>query len=297
MRLSLLWIITLSLPVIFLGLLTYLVKDSVLSLNWTNLKPTDLINLVALAIGFLGAFMAIASFIVAISQLQQAIKDGEEQRKSLDASRAQLQAVVDAATKQQELLSSNLETSRAQQKILSKNLEISTAQFSLLEEQRKSEQERQSRRPIAEVSLLTTTGPKPLDDLEKLPELDFPLEQGKRWAKIVFIVLNKGKVEIIRPTVKIVSSQDKVAIDNDGTGPLRAEGRLRDPTIHNDIQFSGPNVNDIETTEVAGGGYRFTVDITAPDSINAFDLTFLIHGKNLPRKAHTLHFKVVRPSS
>ena len=159
-----------------MGLLAYLLKDSVLSLNWANLKLSDSINLIALGIGFLGAFIAIGSLFVAVSQLQQAIKDGGEQRQSLDASRTQLQAVVDAATKQQAILSENLETSKALQEILTKNLETSKAQLGLLEEQWKREQERQARKPSAEIALQTTAGAKLLDDLEKLTEVDFPLE-------------------------------------------------------------------------------------------------------------------------
>lgn len=250
----------------------------------------DLTNIATLVV-------AIFSLYVAVAAYQKSVKDSEEQQKSLDASREQLQAVVDAATKQQEILSRNLETSKAQQELLSKSLEISKSQLSLVKEQRKEEQERQARKPIAEINLQTTTGPKSLDDLEKLSEIDFSLEHGKRWKEVVFRVLNKGKVEIITPTVRIVSSQDTVAVEREGTGRLREGGRLRDPTIHNAIQYSSPEVNDIEPAEVAGGGYAFTVDITVPDSINAFDLTFLIHGKNLSRKAHTLHFKVLRPSS
>lgn len=110
---SLLWIITLSLPIIFLGLLAYLLKDSFLSFDRSQLKSNDLINLSALAIGFFGAFLAIGSLFVAVSQLQQAIKDGEEQRQSLDASREQLQAVVEITKKQQEVLTQHLETSKA----------------------------------------------------------------------------------------------------------------------------------------------------------------------------------------
>ncbi|MEK7791672.1 MAG: hypothetical protein AAB306_00820 [Pseudomonadota bacterium] len=250
----------------------------------------DLTNIATLVV-------AVFSLYVAVAAYQKSVKDSEEQQKSLDASREQLQAVVDAATKQQEILSRNLETSKAQQELLSKNLEISKSQLSLVKEQRKEEQERQARKPIAEITLQTPAGPKPLDDLEKLPEIDFPLEKGRKWEKVVFRVLNKGKAEIIRPVVKIFSSQDKVSVDEGGYGHFRAEGRLRDATLRNEIQFSGLSVNDIEPAEIAGGGSLFTVDITVPDSINAFDLTFLIHGKNLSRKAHTLHFKVIRPSS
>ena len=58
--------------------------------------------------------IAIFSLYVAVAAYQKSVTDSEEQQKSLDASRSQLQAVVDAATKQQEILSQNLETSKAQ---------------------------------------------------------------------------------------------------------------------------------------------------------------------------------------
>ncbi len=272
------WAIVSTVVVLGLTTLVYLLREKLPNLGNT------ILTLFGLAIAF-------GSLYVSIVTLQETIKDSEEQQKSLDTSRAQLQAVVDAANKQQDILSKNLETSKSQQEILTKNLETSKSQLNLLEEQWKREPERQARKPTAEITLQTTTGPKPLDDLEKLPEIDFPLEHGKRWKEVVFHVLNNGKVEIITPTVRIVSSQDTVAVEREGTGRHREGGILRDPTIHNAIQFSSPEVNDIEPAEVAGGGYKFTVDITVPDSINAFDLTFLIHGKNLSRKAHTLHFK------
>lgn len=301
---SLLWIITLSLPIIFLCFLAYLLKDSVLSLDWTQLKSNDLINLSALAIGGFGAFIAIGSLFVAVSQLQQAIKDGEEQRQSLDVSRKQLQAVVDAATKQQEILSQNLETSKAQQVLLSKsletskiqqeiqhkNLETSKAQLSVLEERQKREAEHLARKPIAEIALQTLAGPILLVDLEKRPPVDFALEKNKTWRKVIFLVKNKGNAEISRPIVRIVASPDKVFVDE-------ANFRMGERGNHNEIQFSGPEVNDIDPVEIAGGAYQFFADITVPDSINAFDLTFSIQGKNLPREFHTLHLKVTRPSS
>jgi hypothetical protein len=65
-----------------------------------NLKLSDWINIVLLVIGLLGLGIAIRSYSVAVSQLQQATKDSEEQRQSLNASRARLQTVVDDAKKQ-----------------------------------------------------------------------------------------------------------------------------------------------------------------------------------------------------
>jgi hypothetical protein len=65
-----------------------------------NLKLSDWINIVLLVIGLLGLGIAIQSYSVAVSQLQQATKDSEEQQQSLNASRARLQTVVDDAKKQ-----------------------------------------------------------------------------------------------------------------------------------------------------------------------------------------------------
>jgi multidrug efflux pump subunit AcrA (membrane-fusion protein) len=248
--------------------------------------------------------IAIFSLYVAVAAYQKSVTDSEEQQKNLDASRSQLQAVVDAATKQQEILSQNLETSKAQQDLLSKsletskiqqeiqrkNLDTSKAQLGVLEEQQKREAERQARKPIAEISLQTNAGMKLLDDLEKVPEIEFRLEESKKWSRLVFLVLNKGKAEISRPVVRIVASPETVFID-------RAELRLAERVEHNTIQFSGPTFNDIEPAEVTGGPYKYMVDITVPDSINAFDLNFSITGKNLTRKEHTLHLKIIRSPS
>ncbi|MGE3152150.1 MAG: hypothetical protein AB7N95_05970 [Nitrospiraceae bacterium] len=248
-----------------------------------SLTLGDITNLATLVV-------AIVSLYVGIAAYQQAVRDSKEQQENLDASRKQLQAVVDAATKQQEILGYNLETSKAQQELLSKNLEISKSQLGLLEEQWRREQERQSRRPIAEIALLTTAGPKLIDDLEKLPEIEFPLEKDKQWARAIFLVSNKGKVEIIRPIVRIYAIPNVVHVDE-------ADTRISERADHNAFQFSGLGVNDIDPVQMAGGPYKFAVDVTIPDATNAFDLTFAIQGKNLPRKSYTLHLKVVRPHS
>ena len=109
-------------------------------------------------------------------------------------------------------------------------------------------------------------------------------------ARVSFLVLNKGKVEINRPLVRVVASTEKVFVD-------AADNRQTERADHNAYQFSGPTVIDIDPAEVSGGPYKYAVDITVSDSIDAFDLTFSIQGKNLTRKTHTLHLKVTRPSS
>lgn len=245
--------------------------------------------------------VAIFSLIVANAAYQKSIKDSEEQQKSLDASRVQLQAVIDAAAKQQETLRQNLETSKAQQVLLSKSLETSKhqqeiqhksletskAQLSVLEEQQKREAERLARKPIAEISLQTSVGPNRLDDLGMLSEIEFRLEESKKWSRLSFLVLNKGTAEISKPIVRIVAFPNTAFID-------RADKRLGERADHNTLQFSGPDIIDIEPEEVTGGAVKYMVDITVPDSINGFDLNFSITGKNLPRKEHTFHLKITR---
>lgn len=294
----------LVLPIIVLGLLVFLLIDSLPPVNWSELKAGDVINLIALVIGSLGAFVAIGSLFVAVTQLEQATKDSEEQRKFLDASRNQLQAVIDVATAQQEilkrnlaisqaqqeLLSKSLETSKVQQKIQAQSLDTSKAQLGLLEEQRKREEERQARKPVAEIALKTSGGPRPITVFEKEPPIEFPLEKNKNWGRVIFLVSNTGNVEISRPIVRVFATPNKVFVDN-------ADFRIGERADHNAYQFSGPNIVDIAPLEIAGTPFSFTVDITVPDSINAFDLTFSIQGNNLKRVSHTLHIKVIRPSS
>ena len=299
-----LWILVLAFAfsVAGLAIILYVLKQR----TSNSLTLSDGVNLLAVGI-------ALGSVYIAINTYQQSIADSEEQQKSLNVSRTQLAAVVAAMAKQQEILDSSLETlkaqqqvldkgiqlSKTQQEILSKTLETAKAHLNLQEEREKREKELRSRRPIAEITILVEGGGSlKLDDLEKLPEINFPLLQGKKWKSVAFYVRNKGKVEIIRPVVKLVSSHDGVSIDGDGVGQIRAEGRLRDPRIYKEFQVGGHDVSDIPPEEVmAGIPWRVMVDITVPDSVNAFDLTVLIHGTNLKVKAHTLHFKVTRPPS
>lgn len=293
-----LWIVASALFVFSLALFTFLLWEKLPPVQTSSLALGDLVNVLTALLTLIGLAIAIGSFYVATAAYQKSVRDSEEQQKSLDASRLQLQAVVDAAAKQQELLSQNLETSKAQQILLTqsletskqqqaiqhKNLETSKAQLGLLEEQQKREAERLARKPIAEVSLITSAGPMLLDDLR---EIEFHLEKNKKWRRLSFTVLNKGGAEISRPIVRIVASPETIFID-------RAEVRIAERADHNTLQFSGPNIIDIEPEAVTGGPVGYSVDITVPDSIDGFDLNFSITGKNLPRKEHTFHLKVIR---
>lgn len=56
--------------------------------------------------------MASVSRYVAIATYQQSVKDSEEQQKNLEASREQLQAVVETLRRQHGTLAKGLETSK-----------------------------------------------------------------------------------------------------------------------------------------------------------------------------------------
>ncbi|THJ16613.1 MAG: hypothetical protein CAF42_011700 [Nitrospira sp. CG24B] len=358
-----LWTIASIFFVLIAGIAIFLIWNSSSSRQSSSLALSDFINLLTAFLTCVGLAVAFDSLQVANQAYQKSVQDGLEQQKNLDASRVQLQAVVEAAIKQQDILNRNLETSKAQQEILNKNLqtskiqqeiqgknletsksqlallkeqgkreveaatkqqdilnrnletsiaqqellnkslqrsviqqeiqtknfETSKAQLHLLEEQQKRETERLARKPIAEISLLTSAGAKLLTDLEKGSEIEFPVEENKKWLRLNFLVSNRGNVEIIKPITRLWASPETVLIDRPGQrGGERAE--------HNTIQFSGPTTNDIEPVEVAGA-VKYTVDITVPDSVNAFELGYIISGKNMARREHTLHFRVVRPPS
>ena len=108
-----------------LAILAYLLWRKI-PIKGGSLTLSDVINLVALGI-------ALGSSGVAIVTYQQSVKDSEEQQKSLDESRTQLQAVV--------------ETAKAQQQVLTQHLETSKTQLSIQQEVLMRERERASRKP------------------------------------------------------------------------------------------------------------------------------------------------------
>lgn len=141
---SMLWILASILLILALALFTFLIWQKFPEFQVGAIASGDLVNLGTAILTLVSLGVTFGSFYVAIAAYQKSVKDSEEQQKNLDASRKQLQAVVDAAAKQQEILTKNLETSKAQ--------------LDLLEEQWTREQERQARRPVAEVALVEKTG-------------------------------------------------------------------------------------------------------------------------------------------
>jgi len=298
---SMLWTIAAIFFVLIAGIAIFLIWNSSSSRQSSSLTLSDFINLLTAFLTFVGLAVAFDSLQVANQTYQKSVRDGLEQQKSLDASRVQLQAVVEAAIKQQDILNRNLETSRAQQEILNKNLqtskiqqeiqgknlETSKAQLNLLEEQNKREQERLARKPVAEIAIQTLEGIKSIMEPEKLPEIQIALVKDTKWTRMAFLLSNKGNIEISRPIVRIFAHPETIFIDE-------AEHRVPERHGHHVFQFGGPGTNDIDPLEVSQSPYSYTVDITVPDAIEAFDLTISVQGRNLARIERKIRLKVIR---
>lgn len=273
------------------------------SLQMGSLAFGDLTNLLTALLTLIGLAFAFGSFWIANAAYQKSVSDSVEQQKNLDASRQQLQAVIDIATKQKDILDRNLETSKAQQvllnkalqtsiiqqELLSNNFETAKAQLNLLEEQNKREREREARAPIAEIGITTSEGFKSIMEGEKLPVLRLNLEGDKKWSTMSFVVLNKGNIAISKPIIRIVASPETVFLDEPGL-------QLSEKHNHHVIQFNGPPSPDIDPLEVSQVPYAYSIAITVPDMVDTFDLTVSAQGQNLRRIERTIHLKVTRPS-
>jgi hypothetical protein len=274
MRRSLLWLLTLSLPVIFLGLLAYLLRDSVIPLNWSDLKASDLINIGALAVGFLGAFVAIGSLFVAVSQLQQAAQDGREQKRSLDQSRDQLQAVINNLKDQQEVLGKNLETSKAvlalqqeQQTLMNKSVEISKDLLALQKEQWKREQDLANQKPHIQVLIGDQVA------IQETVEIDIQVARDNKTT-LPLRLKNTGSASLKHPVVTVsVPNTPGVAIALAGS-----QVNIKDPYRS---QVSGIQVLDLQPFSSAERIYDYSVHMEIPDTVK--DIVMLLHisGDNL----------------
>lgn len=259
----------------------FLLKDSVLSLDWSQLKVSDLVNLGALAIGFLGAFIAIASFFVAVSQLRQAVKDGEEQTKSLVASREQLQAVVESLKSQQHLQSQSLDTSKAlltlqerlvsttreQQDVLTQSLETSKSLLALQKEERERLQELANRKP----KILALLGSEIIE--KSKVEVTLTVEKETNRAFLPLRIRNLGTASLQRPSY--------VAHTPNREGTIWLEGTYSDVKRPFHTEQSGLNVKGLLTFRGSGATYNSGIFIVAPETVSELDLIFSLTGENL----------------
>lgn len=281
MRHSLLWIILLCLPIIFLSLLIFLLKDSVLSLDWSQLKVSDLVNLGALGIGFFGAFIAIASLLVAVSQLRQAVEDGKEQKKSLDASREQLQAVVESLKNQQHLQSQSLDTfktlltlqerlvstTKEQQNVLSQSLETSKTLLTLQTEERERLQELANRKP----KILALIGNVVIETAKV--EVPLTVDKENNRAYLPLLIRNIGTASLQKPRY--------VAHTSNKEGTIWFENTVSDGKRPFYTEQSGLNVIDLLTFRGSGSTYNSGIYIVAPEKVSELDLIFSMTGENL----------------
>ena len=217
-----------------------------------NLKLSDCLNIVFLVIGLVGLYIAIQSYRVAVTQLEQATEDGKEQRKSLDASRAQLQAVVDTAKQQQEVLTQHLETSKAQ--------------LSLQQEVQQQEKERASRKPKLHVYIEGNSF-----DPQKMTA-SFALD-GNKQARLPFRIRNIGSAPLHKAIISAVVSKKDVTAWFDGIS-LNLHERFK-------AEVSGSMVKDLLPFSVIKDDYDLNLIVSVPSGINSFDITYSVIGENL----------------
>jgi hypothetical protein len=98
-------------------------------------------------------------------------------------------------------------------------------------------------------------------------------------------VRNTGTTEISKPLIKIYADPITVFVDG-------ADMRLSERADHHSFQFD--NVRDIEPIQISKMPHSYLVDITVPDAIQSFDISFAIHGKNLAQQTHKIRFNVPR---
>ena len=282
-----LWIITLSLPIIFVGLLSYLLKDWILSLDWTQLKVGDIASLVGVGVALLATFIAVASFFVAVSQLIQAVADGREQAQALDASRKQLQSVVDAVKAQQQIMADNLETSRQlftlqkdQQVVLAKSLETSKGLLILQQDQLQREKEIANRRPKIQLVIED----KIFDKMEV--ETSVAIGQENRGV-LLTAVQNVGEVPLRKAVHLAIASNENVTIWFDGSHINNAH--------KNRTQLSGANILDILPVSTSGSVYGVSIHLIAPPDVSKFDVSYSVTGDNLDAPFRSvIHVNITR---
>jgi len=269
MRLAL-WLFAFLLPAIWLAVVSYLFKDRV---QFGKMSLGDITNILAVGI-------AVFSLVLAVAVYRDSARSGAEQQRTLTASRAALEAVVDRATTQQKLLEITVGTLDSQQKAMERAAGTLDSQLVLIREQTDRELEKLRRKPVIQVAL----GDLPWYKIRTNPRISFLFKEPKETFH--FIVSNVGTAPAIRPTTIIRTSPEKVFVAGQGDGPGRR------PNVY---QISGLGAADILPITEAKTGYSFAVDISVPNDVNEFDLYFRMFGENLAATEFSLHVLVTRP--
>lgn len=225
-----------------------------------NLKLSDWLNIVFLVIGLVGLYIAIQSYRVAVTQLEQATEDGKEQQKSLDASRAQLQAVVDTAKQQQEVLTQHLETSKAQ--------------LALQQELYRQELERASRKP----KLTIFVEHKSFDAGKMTTGL---VVDKERRTRLPLRIRNTGSAPLKKPIFIAVASQKDITMWFENT-PVHQ-------TTPNRAQLGGSvGVMDIPPFSTSKQNWEADLLFSVPAGATSFDVTLDVVAENLDSPFHVV---------
>lgn len=242
--------------------------------------------MIGLGIGLFGAFIAISSFFIAVAQFRQAIKDGEEQRQSLDSSRKQLEAVVDSLTNQQEVLIKGLETSKSlfalqkeQQEVLTRSLEVSRALLTLQKEERQRVQELANRKPKVQILIGDHTPDKGM--------IETVLTVGQdNKGQLPIAIKNIGSAILLKPVLMVVASRQDISIRFDGV-PLNSKKPSQ-------TQVSAPRLLDFLPYATSASLYDSSIQVTVPPSVSDFHIDYTVTGENLEPRFNALMHVVVK---
>lgn len=275
----LLWVITLALPFIFFALLAYLLSNWIAPLDWSSLKIGDFANLIGLGIGLFAALVAIGSLLVTLAQFRQAIKDSEEQQKNLEASRQQLQAVVETLKQQQETLTRGLDTSRdlfalqkEQQSALNKSLETTKSLYQLQKEERERILEMASRSPKVQVVVGDQIA-------EHSIQVSQSVGKDANHTLIPIVIKNIGTATLRNPIITVEASNKLMGLQLAGAPhpaqPNAFRSRLGGAAILDLLPFGTSELESNSSITVGG--------LSLFQETGEVDINYLVTGDNLPR--------------
>lgn len=274
------WIVALTATILGIAGLAFLLWEKA-PIESGSFKLGDLTNLLTILI-------AVFSLYVAVATYQQSIKDSEEQQKSLESSRAQLEAVVETLEQQHQTLSRNLEASkdllgiqREQQAVLADSLKTSRALLALQKEERERVHELANRKPQVHVVL----GSEEISD----PEATFEVNVDKNNnAVIPLMVKNIGTANLLHPGIYAIASRKDVKLRLDGSS-------FRDAPNTHRSELGGLRVKDMLTFKSSGSIYEASIHLGNLVSDEPFDIHFSMDGENLEQSFRLiLHIKIKR---
>lgn len=261
-----------ALVLIFSGiaLLGYLLWQK-FPLDGSTLTLSDLTNIAALSV-------ALVSLYVAFETQKQSIKDSEQQRQSLEASREKLTKVADTLVQQQETLNKNLDTSKdlfalqkEQQSVLSKSLDTTKALYDLQKQERNRAEELANRRP----QIRAFIGEQEV--LEKTIVLTMPVKGDQNKAVIPLKIKNIGTATLMHPLIMAMVSNKNLSIQLQGaTDPEEPE--------HYKSQLGGNEVLNMFAYQISKKRYNTYLTLKGLGALSSpsdFEVEYSLTAENL----------------